>query len=98
VIEVNKLIQILNTNAEALGQEINLAKSDVYFSRNMSPAAQEDLALILGVRLMMGTVKHMGLSSMIGGVNQIPLRILRIRFGRKSTLREDTHCRRWVRK
>lgn len=66
MIEVNKLIQILNTNAEALGQEINLAKSDVYFSRNMSPAAQEDLALILGVRLMMGTVKHMGLSSMIG--------------------------------
>jgi hypothetical protein len=66
VIEVNKLIQILHTNAEALGQEINSAKSEVYFSRNMSPAAQEDLALILGVRLVMGSVKHMGLSTMIG--------------------------------
>jgi hypothetical protein len=49
VTEVNNLIHILLTYAEASCQEINLTKSELCFSRNMSHASQEDLAYILGV-------------------------------------------------
>jgi hypothetical protein len=36
-------MHILKTYEEASGREINLAKSEVFFSRNLSVAAQEDL-------------------------------------------------------
>jgi hypothetical protein len=51
---------------EASGQEINLAKSEVFFSRNLSMAAQEDLSKIMGVRHVLGTGNYLGLPSMIG--------------------------------
>ncbi|GAU38028.1 hypothetical protein TSUD_395880 [Trifolium subterraneum] len=55
VVEVNELMRILHTYAQASGQEINLVKSEVFISRNMSHAAKEDLSRILGVRLVLGT-------------------------------------------
>jgi hypothetical protein len=66
VVEAQKLLHILNIYGSASRQEINLAKSEVFFSRNMSLAAQEDLSRILGVRLVLGTRKYLGLPSMIG--------------------------------
>lgn len=60
------MIHILHTYVEATSQEINLTKFEVYFTRNMSHVAQEDLARILGVRLVLGTGKYLGLTSMIG--------------------------------
>ncbi|PNX70556.1 ribonuclease H, partial [Trifolium pratense] len=66
VAEVNQLMSILQTYELASGQEINLAKSEVFFSRNMSPADKEDLARILGVRHVLGTGIYLGLPSMIG--------------------------------
>jgi hypothetical protein len=66
VTEVNKLMQILRTYANASSQEINLAKAEVFFSCNMSRATQEDLSRILGVQLVSGTGKYLGLPSMIG--------------------------------
>jgi hypothetical protein len=66
VAEVNRLLIILHTYEHASGQKINLSKSEVFISRNMSQAAQEDLAGILGVRHVLGTGIYLGLPSMIG--------------------------------
>ncbi|GAU18647.1 hypothetical protein TSUD_124800 [Trifolium subterraneum] len=60
VVEVNHLMNILHTYELASGQEINLAKSEVFFSRNLSHAAKEDLASILGVRHVLGTGIYLG--------------------------------------
>jgi hypothetical protein len=64
--ETNQLMQILKIYEEATGQEINLTKSEVFFSRNLSIAAQEDLARIMGVRHVLRTGNSLGLPSMIG--------------------------------
>jgi hypothetical protein len=65
VVEAQHLT-ILKTYEATSGQEINLSKSEVFFSRNMSRAAQDDLSHIIGVRHVMGTGKYLGLPSMIG--------------------------------
>ncbi|MCH90826.1 putative ribonuclease H protein, partial [Trifolium medium] len=57
---------ILQTYEEATGQEINMSKSEVYFSRNLSRAAQEDLSRIMGVKHVLGTGTYLGLPSMVG--------------------------------
>jgi ribonuclease HI len=64
--ETNHLIHILKVYEAASGQEINLTKSEVFFSRNLSMAAQEDLSRIMGVRHVLGTGNYLGLPSMIG--------------------------------
>ncbi|CAJ2637655.1 unnamed protein product [Trifolium pratense] len=66
VAEVTQLLSILYTYEQASGQEINLSKSEVFISRNMSQAAQADLAGILGVRHVLGTGIYLGLPSMVG--------------------------------
>ena len=66
VVEAQCLLTILKTYEATSGQEINLSKSEVFFSRNMSGAAQEDLSRIIGVRYVMGTGKYLGLPSIIG--------------------------------
>jgi hypothetical protein len=43
-------MRLLKTYEQAAGQEINLSKSEVFFSRNLSLAGQEDLSRIMGVR------------------------------------------------
>jgi hypothetical protein len=59
-------MKVLKIYEEATGQEINLTKSEVFFSRNLSIAAQEDLSNIMGVRHVLGTGNYLGLPSMIG--------------------------------
>jgi hypothetical protein len=59
-------MNILKIYEQASGQEINLTKSEVFFSRNLSIAAQEDLSRIMGVRHVLGTGNYLGLPSMIG--------------------------------
>jgi hypothetical protein len=66
IAETNQLMKILKIYGEATGQEINLTKSEVFFSRNLSTAAQEDLSNIMGVRHVLGTGNYLGLPSMIG--------------------------------
>ncbi|GAU38215.1 hypothetical protein TSUD_226360 [Trifolium subterraneum] len=66
VAEVNELMRILHTYETASGQEVNLVKSEVFISRNMSQAAKEDLSRILGVKLVLGTGIYLGLPSMAG--------------------------------
>ncbi|GAU43422.1 hypothetical protein TSUD_334850 [Trifolium subterraneum] len=60
VAEVNELMRILHTYETASGQEVNLVKSEVFISRNMSHAAKEDLSRILGVKLVLGTGGGLG--------------------------------------
>ncbi|XP_058755425.1 uncharacterized protein LOC131628603 [Vicia villosa] len=48
------------------GQDINLSKSEVFFSRNISISAQKDLANIMGVCHVLGTGTYLGLPSLIG--------------------------------
>jgi hypothetical protein len=64
--EANLLMKILKTYEEASGQEINLSKSEVFFSKNLSIAAQEDLSKIMRVKHVLGTGNYLGLPSMIG--------------------------------
>jgi hypothetical protein len=64
--ETHQLMRILKTYEDASEQEINLTKSGVFFSRNLSIAAQQDLSKIMGVRHVLGTGNYLGLPSMIG--------------------------------
>ena len=66
MVEAQRLLTILKTYETTSGQEIDLSKSEVFFSRNVSGAAQEDLSRIIDVRHVMGTGKYLGLPSMIG--------------------------------
>ncbi|GAU24809.1 hypothetical protein TSUD_157220 [Trifolium subterraneum] len=66
VSEVNELMRILHTYETASSQEVNLVKSEVFISRNMSQAAKEDLSRILGVKLVLSTGIYLGLPSMVG--------------------------------
>lgn len=66
------------------GQEINMTKSEVFFNRNINRPTQEDLACIMGVWQVLGTVMYLGLPSMIGrNKKSTPLPSLRIVYGRK---------------
>ncbi|PNX90421.1 ribonuclease H, partial [Trifolium pratense] len=56
---------ILKTYEEASGQEINMSKSKVFFTQNLSTAAQEDLSRMMGVRHVLGTENYLGLPSMV---------------------------------
>ncbi|XP_058762257.1 uncharacterized protein LOC131635640 [Vicia villosa] len=66
VAEVAHLMSFLSIYADASEQEINLNKSEVFFSRNLNKPAQEDIAKIMGVHHVMGTGNYLGLPSMIG--------------------------------
>lgn len=58
-----KLLQIY---ANVSGQEINLTKSEVFFSCNISIPTQKDIAKIMRVCSMLGTSTYLGLPLMIG--------------------------------
>ncbi|XP_058742418.1 uncharacterized protein LOC131614899 [Vicia villosa] len=64
--EVNNIMEILRVHVDASGQDINLSKSEVFFSRNISRPTQEDLASIMGVKHVMGTGTYLGLPSLTG--------------------------------
>jgi hypothetical protein len=71
VTEVNQLPRILHICEQAFGQEINLFKSEMFISRNMSQAAKEDLSGILRIQHIRGTCTYLGLPSMIGRSKKI---------------------------
>ncbi|XP_058754810.1 uncharacterized protein LOC131627972 [Vicia villosa] len=66
LVEVSNLMKVLNTYADVTGQVINLSKSEVFFSRNLSGPDQEDLAKVMGVRHVLGIWTYLGLPSMTG--------------------------------
>jgi hypothetical protein len=76
-------MEILKTYEDASGQEINLSKSEVFFSRNISRAAQEDLSNLMGVRHVMGTGTYLGMPSMVGRSKKATFAYIKDRIWRK---------------
>ncbi|KAK2365796.1 hypothetical protein QL285_079253 [Trifolium repens] len=83
IAESNQLLKILKTYEEASGQDINPQKSEVFISRNISQAGQEDLARILGVRHALGTGKYLGLPSMVGRSKKATFSFIKDRVWKK---------------
>jgi ribonuclease HI len=81
--ETRKLMEILKTYEEASGQEINLSKSEVFFSRNISRAAQADLSNLMGVRHVLGTGTYLGMPSMVGRSKKATFAYIKDRIWRK---------------
>ncbi|XP_058741946.1 uncharacterized protein LOC131614368 [Vicia villosa] len=64
--EAIEIKNILVTYEEASGQSINLQKSELFCSRNVSTEIKDMLADTLGVRQVLGTANYLGVPSMIG--------------------------------
>jgi hypothetical protein len=71
------------TYSGASGQDINLPKSEVFFSRNMSKAAQEDLSGIMGVKHVLGTGTYLALPSMMGRSKKATFSYIKDRMWKK---------------
>jgi len=83
VVEAKKLLNILHIYGSASTQDINLSKSEGFFNRNMSLAAQEDLSRILEVRHVLGTGKYLGFPSMIGRTKKAVFAFIKDRIWKK---------------
>ncbi|WJX92273.1 hypothetical protein P8452_73938 [Trifolium repens] len=83
ITEASHLMSLLDTYGAASGQEINLSKSEVFFSRNLSQAAQEDLSGIMGVKQVMGTSTYLGLPSMVGRSKKATFGFIKDRIWKK---------------
>ncbi|XP_058768347.1 uncharacterized protein LOC131642080 [Vicia villosa] len=83
LMEVSHLMEVLKIYAEATGQVINLSKSEVFSSRNLSRPAQEDLAKVMGVRSVIGTGTYLGLPSMIGRSKKAVFSFIKDRIWRR---------------
>ncbi|KAI5408724.1 hypothetical protein KIW84_054526 [Lathyrus oleraceus] len=77
-------MELLRVYAEASGQEINMTKSEVFFSRNISRLAQEDLARVMGFRQVLGASMYLGLPSMIGRSRKATFAFIKDRIWKKT--------------
>jgi len=57
--------QIVTLYEEASGQAISLPKFEIFYSRNVQEPQQQSITNILGVRVVLGTSKYLGLPSMV---------------------------------
>ena len=64
--EVNVMKNILSIYETSSGQAISLPKSEIYCSRNVLDPLKQTITNILGVHVVLGTGKYLGLPSMIG--------------------------------
>ena len=64
--EAHVMKDILSTYESTSGQAISLPKSKIFCSRNVPEPLRNNLAAILGVQVVLGTSKYLGLPSMIG--------------------------------
>ena len=64
--ECQKIQEILTIYEKASGQQLNRAKTTLFFSKNTPQAMQEDLKEILGVPSIQQYEKYLGLPSLIG--------------------------------
>lgn len=84
-LECNNMMGILASYEQA----INFNKSEVFFSRNVSNETRSILSNTLGFQACLGTVKYLGLPSMIGRKKKDVFNYLKIEFGGKSNLGVD---------
>jgi hypothetical protein len=73
--EAGTMKNILSTYEAASGQAINLQKSEIYCSKNVSPAIRNSVSNILGVQQVLGTGKYLGLPSMVGRSRKATFRV-----------------------
>lgn len=66
IAEVKQIMDILRIYEEASGQEINMIKSEVFFSWNISPLAHKDISRIMGIQYVLGIGTYLGFPSMVG--------------------------------
>ena len=71
---------ILQTYEKASGQAVNLAKSGIFFSLNVSMADRSRFIDLLGVHSPLNMGKYLGLPSLIGRNKRITFRHLRERI------------------
>lgn len=64
--EVNVTKNILSIYETTSGQAISFPKSEIYCSRNVLDPLKQTITNILGVQVVLGTDKYLGLPSMIG--------------------------------
>jgi hypothetical protein len=81
--EAGTMKNILSTYEAASGQAINLQKSEIYCSRNVSPANRNSVSNILGVQQVLGTGKYLGLPSMVGRSRKATFRFIKDRIWKK---------------
>ncbi|XP_039686063.1 uncharacterized protein [Medicago truncatula] len=78
-----KMRNILSTYEKASGQAVNLKKSEVFCSRNVSTADHNNIANILGVKAVLGIGKYLGLPSMIGRSKKATFTFIKDRVWKK---------------
>ncbi|XP_057779546.1 uncharacterized protein LOC130998129 [Salvia miltiorrhiza] len=64
--ECEVLKRVLRDYEEASGQAINLQKSGIFFSSNVSEVLRADISSIMGVSLPLNTGRYLGLPSLVG--------------------------------
>jgi len=74
---------ILTQYEEASGQAISLAKSEIFYSRNVQEPLQQNITNILGVRAVLGTGKYIGLPSMVGRRKKATFNFIKDRVHRR---------------
>jgi len=65
-IQAQVMHSILSTYEVASDQAISLPKSEIFYSRKVSDTLQHSITNIMGVQVVLGTCKYLGLPSMIG--------------------------------
>ena len=81
--QAEKMKNILAFYEKASGQAINLQKSEIFCSRNVSTAEHNNIANILGVQVVLGIGKHLGLPSMIGRSKKATFNFIKDRVWKK---------------
>lgn len=64
--ECTELKSTLDLYERASGQAINFGKSEIFFSKNVSPERREEVKTILGVAANLNTGRYLGVPSFIG--------------------------------
>lgn len=81
--ETRAMKDILRIYEEASGQEVNFAKSEVFFSRNVQGPTRDSNAAAFGVSVALGTGRYLGLPSMVGQGKKAMFSFIKDRLWRK---------------
>ncbi|CAJ2643989.1 unnamed protein product [Trifolium pratense] len=74
---------ILSIYEQASGQSINLQKSEIFCSKNVSDPVKNSISHILGVQQVLGTGRYLGLPSMVGRSRKATFRFIKDRIWKK---------------
>lgn len=74
---------ILNMYEQSSGQSINLHMSDIFYSRNVDYGLKNSLSQKLGVSVVLGTGKYLGLPSVVGRKKKATFKYIKDRVWQK---------------